>query len=167
MSLRVGGWLGVLVLVSGWWLASLGGPQIAREGANDLSDKPATIAHDGSAFKERLRRGLSNAPAAPSPRRNPFLFSEREPAPAVARELPVDLPPPVMEPQSPALTLAGIATSDTPDGPVRTAVVSGTHGIALVKAGDLLPTGLVVVRVGEDHIVLADPAGTETVLRLK
>lgn len=167
MSLRVGGWLGALALVSGWWLASLGGPQIARERANDRSDRPATAVHDASAFTERLRRGLSSAPGAPSPRRNPFLFGTREPAPPAERPLPVDLPPPVVQPQSPAITLAGIATTDTPDGPVRTAVVSGAHGVALVKAGDVLPTGLVVVRVGEDHIVVADAAGTETILRLK
>ncbi len=167
MSLRVGGWLGAMALVTVWWFVSLGDPPTARERAQTSAAQSTTTARDASAFTERLKRGLANRPSAPSPRRNPFLFATREPAPPPADDAPPVALPPVAVATPPAFTLAGIATSNTADGPEYTAVMSGAKGVLLVKAGDELPTGLRVVRVGEDHVVLADGGGNETILRLK
>ena len=163
------GWLGALALVTVWWFVSLGDPPTARERAQTSSNQPQINGRVRSAFTERLKRTLANAPAAPSPRRNPFQFGTAEPttAPPPTDAAPVAPPPPAPIVTPPAFTLAGVATSDTPDGPEHTAVVSGARGVWLVKAGDDLPTGLRVVRVGDDHVVLADAAGTETILRLK
>lgn len=168
MSLRVGGWLLAVAIVSVWWFVSLAEPPIAREQADVVGDPSIDGVRSQSAFTERLKRGLANAPGAPSPRRNPFLFASREPAPPpVNNDVPPVEIPPVVAATAPAFVLAGIGTSDTPDGPVRTAVISGAKSVWLVKAGEELPNGYRVVIVGEDHVVLADTAGAETILRLK
>lgn len=167
MTPRLAAWVALLALVSGWWLTSLARQPIARVGVISGGEQLGTTAPTHAQFTERLQRRLRDAPKAPSPHRNPFFFASRTPAVAGA-PAPVFAPPPVpiTEPH-PSLSLAGVATNETADGPVRTAVLSTDRGIVLAKVDDVLPNGLRVVSIDEDHVVLVDGAGAETKLYLK
>lgn len=167
MSLRVGGWLGALALIFGWWLATAGGGPAARQRPPHVSEPAPTVVRNHSQFTDRLRRGLRAAQAKPVTRRNPFLFAAERTPPRAEPAPPSYVPPVAVEPPAPSMTLAGIGTSTTPEGIVRTAVISSRGQVWLVKPGDEVPGGLRVVSVGEDHVVLADAAGVETTLRLK
>jgi hypothetical protein len=169
MSVRMGGWLGALALTIAWLFASVGEPPAAHDRTPQAPEAP-TPTRTASQFSERLQRSLSAAPAAPRPHRNPFEYGAgrgRPSAPAESEAPPPAPPPNVAPPAPPPMTLAGIGTSETPDGPVRTAVLSATGRVLLVQAGDELPSGLRVVRVEEDHVVLVDASGAEMKLYLK
>lgn len=166
----MGAWLGALVLLGSWWLASSNAPPVARQLVPPLAERPAPPSPRASAFSERLKRGLQRAPSKPASRRNPFAFAtdERRGAAASASTPLVEVAPaPIAPPPRPLYVLAGIATTETPEGPVRTAVISTPTGILLLKIDEATPTGLRVVRIGEDHVVLADAEGNEATLRLK
>ena len=120
---------------------------------------------------ERLQLRLRQAPVAPTPRRNPFVFGARERERVVSsggssRPAP-SLPQVEALPQSPvisgpAYTLAGIGAS----GDVRTAVLSDGITVHLVKVGDSIG-GYRVATITETAITVADAAGARHTLRLK
>jgi hypothetical protein len=167
MSLRMGAWLGALALTIAWLFASVGEPPAARDRVSSPTAQPAP-SPTPSQFTQRLQRGLRSAPSAPRPRRNPFQFGNQpQPTAPSASETPVYTPPPSVAPPAPAMTLAGIGTTETPEGPVRTAVVSASGRVWLVKIGEELPTGLRVARIADDHVVLVDASGAEMTLHLK
>lgn len=172
MSPRVAASIAVLAVLVGAWLALPRGPAATPRApvrARDAgADADAATLGSNSQFSARLQRALRSAPPRPAPRRNPFVFaSQTALPPGGTRDLPIYTPPVAVAPAPPVMTLAGVATTDTPDGPVRTAVISTRGQVLLVKAGDALPLGLSVVRVDDDRVVLADAAGVETTLRLK
>lgn len=173
MPLRLALSCGALALVAGWWLALAGPPPSGAGGAGDAAAvRPAAMALAGggeSPFSARLRRERAQLPPAPAVRRNPFLFAGgAAPATAAAVSMPAasSVPPPLPPSGPPPMTLAGVAVTETDAGTVRTAVVSVDGQVLLVRPGDALPDGRRVVRVEDDHLVLADAAGTETILRL-
>jgi hypothetical protein len=118
-----------------------------------------TLAQDVQAQAERLRTRLA---AAPSPRpalRNPFAFTPRqtvkprEHRPAVEKVG----PEPPLPPPEPAIELIGMTTSQTPDGPIRTAVISALSGeLFLVKEGEMIATRYKVAAVAADAVDLSD-----------
>lgn len=168
MNVRTGALLVTLALTIGWWLAPDGSPAGTRPRVRPAADALDAVVSGPSQFTARLRASLSRAPGAPATRRNPFEFATARASPAPSTPPPSPyLPPVTLEPPAPAMTLAGIGTSTTPDGVVRTAVISARGEVWLVKAGDELPTGLRVVSVEEAHVILTDAAGTQTTLRLK
>jgi hypothetical protein len=126
-------------------------------------------------YTELLQWRLAQAPSPPTPRRNPFVFGSRPRVTApVADERqatigtttipagPVTLP----EPEGPSVQLLGIGSKTTPNGVVRTAVISDGDTVHLVKGGDVI-VGFVVVDVTEDSATLQNAAGARWQLRLR
>jgi len=116
-----------------------------------------TLAQEVQAQAVRLRERLASAPA-PQPRpRNPFAFAPapRPPprsVPAPAEPVP---PPPVMT--EPALSLIGMAEDRTPDGPLRTAIITAPGGeLFMVRVGDHVSARYRVEAIGADAVELAD-----------
>jgi hypothetical protein len=115
----------------------------------------AQLASEIARLHERLRpEALPRQPA-----RNLFKF--RAPAP---RPIAPIQPPPASEvvaltrpsrPQ-PALKLAGIAEDPGPDGPVRTAIISGDGQLFLVKLGEAVTTRYRVTGISPDVVELTD-----------
>jgi hypothetical protein len=89
-------------------------------------------------------------------------------APAAA---PLDVPAPPAPPEPPrpgaAFRLAGMASTQGPDGLVLTAMVHDGQGLLYVRRGDALPGGFEVVDIQEASITLRDSAGGERTLRLR
>jgi hypothetical protein len=102
----------------------------------------ADIEEQAARLQVRVRREL----AFSRPQRNPFRFEDaRPPEPAAVLGVPaapVEAPP---LPTAPLVTLAGIAEDGQGDGVERTAVISSSSGVHLVRAGDEL---LGLYRVG-------------------
>jgi hypothetical protein len=131
-----------------------------RDRVESFEAKPAAIDSRGAALAseiarlhERLRPGVTPR----QPGRDLFSFvspAPRPPAAAVAPATPVDPP---MAPQAPpALKLSGIAEDATPDGPVRTAILSGFGQLFVVKEGDSVAEFYRVVKISADVVELAD-----------
>ena len=117
----------------------------------------------------KLRERMNAVPMRPSAR-NPFRFgAHRVEAPAGspktsaadgASAAPLGI-------SQPALTLSGIAERNTPQGPRRTAVISGNGELFLVAEGEIVTGGYRVVTVEPDAVVLRDQAGNEVTLVLR
>ena len=117
-----------------------------------------TLAEDVQAQAGRLRERLAAAPAPQQPARNPFAFAPKPMraarSAAAAPAPPAPLPPIVSEP---VLALIGLAEDDSPEGPVRTAIISTESGeLFLVKAGELIGARYRVQRIGADAVELID-----------
>src|SRR5687768_4157647 len=126
------------------WLASAAG--VTRQ-AQQARITPRSIeaaqfdalARDMQAQAVRLRARLAEAPAPRAAIRNPFRFADRPAAsPRTARAV---LPPPEPVPatpeiREPSLQLIGVAESNTKDGMVRTAMITGGYNeLMMVTAG--------------------------------
>ena len=164
-------------LTAGWIVASVLTPPVARvqvlHERRAAQSRPPVESFE-TAYSEHLRWRLQQAPAPPTPRRNPFVFGDRprsdvrsetserrESEPRNDAPLTVAAPVPV----GPVYALAGMATSQSAQGPVRTAVLSDGHGVHLVKLGDAIG-GYTVTAITETTVTLEDRAGTQYVLRL-
>ncbi len=166
--------IGAVCLTTGWLLASMLTPPVAK--LQSLPERraaaPASAAADDlPAFSERLHFEMRQAPGAPVTRRNPFAFGGDDRARRARKsEAPTEAAPPVTAaatvPPGPIFSLAGIAITETPEGSVLTAVVSDSVTIHLVKKGESV-NGHTVVDVTEASVTLADAAGGLTVLRLR
>jgi len=62
----------------------------------------------------------------------------------------------------PVLQLIGVAEDDTPDGAVRTAIVSGLGDVFLVKSGDTISGRYRVEQVSSDAVQLTDSTTSAT-----
>ena len=148
-------------------------PGRASTGARPLgTELPAHAAP----LTEQLRLRLEQKPPAPRSDRNPFAFGSRRPAPAVgpsaspsAAPAPIEPLPAPVEPPPPGseFRLAGMASTQGPDGLVWTAMVHDGHGLLYVQRGDALPGGFEVVDLQETSITLRDTSGGERTLRLR
>lgn len=171
--------LGAVCLTTGWLLASMLAPPVAKLQTlpEHRAARPAATAAPDAAFAEQLHWRLQQAPVAPVPRRNPFTFGGKtarstpgtagQPA---AADVPTSGAAPVLEvapvPSGPIFSLAGIGSTTTADGALLTAVLSDGNTVHLVNAGQTLG-GYKIVTVTEDSVTLADAAGQQTVLRLR
>jgi len=155
------------------WLASAAG--VARQ-AQEVRTTPRQIeaaqfdalAADMQTQAGRLRERLAQAPAPREAIRNPFRFAERRPAAVRQRPLPLSEAPPPAVPQirEPALQLIGVAETNTMDGPVRTALITGGHSeLMMVTVGQRILSRYDVVAVGADAVELKD-VGTGAIRRL-
>ena len=163
---RLAAWM-VCAAVGGAWLASAAGvsrsprlpPETTRTGHDIRLD---ALASDVQAQAGRLRDRLSNAPSPAVAQRNPFSFGVR-PQPKVrsaritgVTAAPV-LTPPAPEVLEPSLTLIGIAETGSPEGVVRTAMITGGRDdLMMVTAGQRLLSRYDVVAVGVDAVELKD-----------
>ena len=121
---------------------------------------------DIARLQDYLQPGIGLKPSV----RNPFRFAAARP-PASSRRATAAIaaavmPAPPVAP-SPALKLSGMAEDAGPDGPVRTAIVSGMGQLFLVREGDTIAARYRVVRIGSDVIELADTTGTVFRLGMK
>ena len=163
--------IGAVCLTTGWLLASVLTPPVARvQALPERSASPAAATLPSPPL-ERLQFRLSEAPPPPTPRRNPFEFGARERGSTVAADVAAPARPvtdAVAAPASvgPRYSLAGIGTTTGPEGLVHTAVVSDGTAVHLVKQGDAVG-GYTAVEVTEATVTLADAAGVRYVLRLK
>lgn len=181
MPLRTVTFIAALCLTTGWLLASVISPPVAELQTlpSRASARPAPPATNESPYAEQLQWRLGQAPGAPTPKRNPFVFGGRlrSAAPQAPRadvdattgsatvvpSLPSDARPMNL---GPPLRLLGIGSRVTPEGTVWTAVLSDGTKVHLAKAGDVI-SGYAVAEVSEDAVTLADAAGAQWKLRLK
>lgn len=167
-------------LTTGWLLASIVSPPVAElqvlpERAPARVDRQQPAAVDAP-YTEQLHLRMQQLPVAPVPRRNPFVFGGRmrvAPPPPPAADTNLAQPetsvvgaPITSAPTGPVLRLSGIGSSDTPQGPIRTAVISDGTTVHLVKVGETV-SGYSVVEITDEAVTLANAAGAQWVLRLK
>jgi hypothetical protein len=173
---RAAAYLGGASLLAAW-LASAAGvvfdaPPVVQEDARPVQTAGTeTLAADVQTQAARLRDRLAAAPTPQEPFRNLFRFGARPEAQRPRRAAaPVaePAPPPQMLPDIP-LTLIGIAEDASPQGPVRTALITTARGELLtVKAGQDVEIRYRVRTVGTDAVELTDTAnGTVRLLTLK
>lgn len=117
-----------------------------------------SLAEEVQAQGARLRGRLAAAPSPQQPPRNPFAFAPppamRAPRPAPLR-VPSTAPAPIVS--EPALSLIGLAEDSTPQGPVRTAIISAEGGeLFMLKVGELMGARYRVQAIGPDAVELAD-----------
>ena len=171
--------LGAVCLTTGWLLASMLAPPVAKLQTlpERRSSRPAaTAVEPTAAFAEQLHWRLQQAPVAPVPRRNPFTFGGKTRSAAgvagqpAAAAVPAGGAAPVLEvapvPSGPIFSLAGIGSTSSADGVLLTAVLSDGNTVHLVNAGQTI-AGYKIVTVTEDSVTLADAAGQQTILRLR
>ena len=162
-----GGRLAAMLLgtaACGAWLASAAG--VSRQ-AQEARTTPRQIeaaqfdalAADMQTQAVRLRERLAQAPAPAEAIRNPFRFADRPAVAPSARPLQpvVEAAPAVAEIREPALQLIGVAETNTKDGLVRTAMITGGHNeLMMVTAGGRILGRYDVVAVGADAVELKD-----------
>jgi hypothetical protein len=152
---------GLLLLA---WLASAGGlvrqkPVVEEEPRAVETSGTTELAADVQAQTLKLKTRLAAAPAPQEPARNPFSFAPRAEAPLRARRTAARPITPVgdLGPAEPAIDLVGVAESSTPQGIVRTAIISSLSGeLFMVKEGELVAGRYRVKTVGADAVELTD-----------
>ena len=141
-----------------------------------LSDRvaPAPIDATGAELAaeiNRLRVRLRPESAPGEPTRNPFAFRSRggaeSPSSAAARTNSENAASTTMaaDTERLGLALAGVAADTGPDGPVRTAIISGNGQLFLAKEGDTVTDRDAVYRIGSisaDSVELIDPRDGST-----
>jgi hypothetical protein len=115
----------------------------------------------------RLHERLRPTATPRQPGRNLFSFQAAAPrvAPTVAAPAPALVEAPAALPALPPLKLAGIAEDAGPEGPVRTAIISGQGQLFLVKEGETVMLRYRVAKISEDVVELID-LGDNSVRRL-
>jgi hypothetical protein len=151
------------------WLA--GAATSNRRVVDTTIAKPTPIELRGAALAEeiaRLRERLHPVAEPQRPSRNLFQFSSRAAAPPSR----VDPPPPAISdapaqqaPAAPPLKLVGIAEDPGPDGPIRTAIISGLGQMFFVKEGDNIAGRFRVQHLSGEVVELSDLVDSTT-LRL-
>ena len=153
------------------WLAAA-----ATSGNRDAIDprllKPRPVDARGEALASeiaKLHDRLRPAAVPRQPSRNLFSYAPRQarsaPPPPPASSPALTEAPAVVRPATPALSLSGIAEDTTPDGVVRTAIISGSGQLYLVKEGESVTTRFRVTRISSDVVELSDLTDG-TILRL-
>ena len=121
----------------------------------------AELATQIARLHERLRPD-----AAPRLGRNLFAFASPKPRPTPAIAAPALTEAPRAQPIAPSpLKLVGVAEDAGPQGPERTAIISGLGQLFLVKAGERVTSRYRVAKIEADVVELVD-AGDGTTLRL-
>jgi len=117
---------------------------------------------------DRLRERVSAVRPRPVSR-NPFRFGVRQPATAARAPAPsTDVPAAPVPAAPPPLSLAGIGEKATPQGNVRTAIISGTSELFLVREGETFAGRYRVLRIDPNAVLLRDETeGTEITLSLR
>jgi hypothetical protein len=160
---RAAGYCGGALLLAAW-LSSAGGlmrqtPDAPATARPVETSGATTLAADVHAQTLRLKNRLAAAPAPQEPFRNPFTFASRvvpERRETTAR---ADADPPALSspPLEPAIELIGVAESESPKGPVRTAIISALSGeLFLVKEGETIAARYRVGAVSADAVELND-----------
>ena len=168
-------WLGGGVVLATWLAVTPnpGAPTSATTAARSAVTREPTAEHL-NAQADRLR-SRSNAVALRAFTRNPFRFNGlRSAAPAVERfdasrtAVPAAMAPSLpAAPLPPPFKLSGVTEKRTPQGPRRTAVISGAGQLYLSGVGDTVAGRYTVVTIDPEAVVLRDENGDETRLLLR
>ena len=138
-----------------------------RDSGPPLEMQPAAIDRRGDELAgeiARLHERLRPSVAPRQPGRDLFSFVSPAPRPAPAPIPPsAPLPPPIVRPAPPALKLSGIAEDATPDGLVRTAILSGSGELFVAREGDTIADRYRVLKISADVVELADATEGTTV----
>lgn len=161
MNLRGLAVLGGILALGGWLASSAAvwrGTAVAP--SHPQPDvPPPPIAVEAAAVRDGIAR-LQERPGAPAFKpagRNPFRFHERQPAPEpVPQESGARPVLSTASPSTPDLRLVGVAEDPGPDGPLRTAIVSGFDQLFMLKVGDLFGGHFKVLAVSADAIQVED-----------
>jgi hypothetical protein len=161
MNLKRTATIGVVGGALAAWLASAANsshpiprPIITPTPPIDL--RGAELADEIARLRERLRPTTSPS----QPGRNLFTFRAPRPR-AAAPDIPAPAPAAVSEapaprPALPQLKLAGIAEDAGPDGPIRTAIISGDGQLFMAKEGDPVTLRYRVAKISADVVELTD-----------
>jgi hypothetical protein len=161
-----------IVVVGGalaaWLAAAATSPN--REGGEALVLKSSAIDVNGAALAteiSRLHERLRPTTRAPQAGRDLFAFVAARPHPVESVQIPrpAVIEEPVRRPTPPAIKLSGIAEDATPQGIVRTAIISGFGQLFLAKEGEPVTDRYRVARISSDVVELTDLA-ERTTLRL-
>jgi hypothetical protein len=168
MTLKRTATLGVAGGALAAWLAAAATSGIREnrvpppERATPIEMRGAELATEIARLHDRLRPTATPL----NPGRNLFQFTAPKPrmapaaSPALTEALPAPAPaPPVL------LKLSGIAEDPGPDGPLRTAIISGLGQLFLVKEGELLGNRYRVAKISADVVELVE-VDANTTLRL-
>jgi len=153
----------------GAWLAGAatsnpGRPALTIAPTPAIDVRGEELATEIARLQERLRP--TSQPRQPG--RNLFAFRARaaQPAPAFAAAAPsVTAPAMPLTPPPLPLKLAGIAEDEGPEGPLRTAIISGEGQLYLVKEGDEVTPRYRVGKISADVVELVD-VGDNSIRRL-
>ena len=153
------------------WLAAAA-TSVDRQGPEPLP-APARAADRSAAALEseisRLHDRLRPTATPREPGRNLFAFAAPPkpppPAPPAETAPPVLSEPEPLRPAPLALKLSGIAEDATPDGYVRTSILSGLGNLFLVKEGEKVAERYLVAKISADVVELTD-LGDGSTLRL-
>jgi hypothetical protein len=132
--------------------------------ATGVELRGAALAAEITRLRERLRP--TSAPELPS--RNLFEFSRAaparadSPAPRDLAEAEAEAPRPPA-PAAPLLKLVGMAEDPGPDGPVRTAIISGLGQLFLVKEGERVTSRYQVAKISGEAAEIRDLGDNSTV----
>ena len=108
---------------------------------------------------ERLHERLRPT-VAPTESRDLFRYGARTSRRAALPAAPAAVEPmPLPAPAAAPFKLIGVAEDSGPDGPVRTAIISGTGDLLFVHEGDTVAGRYRVERISADAIELADTTG--------
>ncbi len=166
----VGRWIATAV-ATGWLVTGSITQDTPDVRESRATARPAEAAGPAASFKysDELRERL-NRRVTPERGRNPFSYGARHmSAPAARRDEPAVAevaPAPPPEPPAPVIKLSGIATSQEDGTAILTAIVIDNGRMVFAKAGDTLPSGMLVVRVDEGSITLADAVGVTQTIRM-
>jgi hypothetical protein len=168
---RAAGYCGGGLLLLAWLSYAGGAARSAADGQEPSTPVETSgtesLVSDIQSQTARLKTRMAAAPTPQEPYRNPFVFGARETTtPRVRREAVVTPPPPALPPE-PAIELIGVTTNQSPNGPLRTAVISALSGeLFLVKEGETIVTRYRVGPVTADAVELIDLAVPGTTRRL-
>ena len=154
--------MGLLATMAGAWYWALlpAAPRPVPPGMTRAAVPPRVVVAVPAVRLEQLaaRQGAHQVPAGA---RNPFSSSAAASTATIAggssRAAGPVVPTPAAAPAAPEwprLTLIGLAEAREGDGLVRTAVVSGPHGVVHARAGDLIERVYRVERIGGDGVDL-------------
>lgn len=186
MHPRTAALAGTVCLAIGWALGSQSAPPASSAGGAGRFDGPRPLgvsAAPQAPLTEDLRLRLERLPEPPAPGRNPFRFGAARPM-TTSRSLDAirmdgtgaaaDEPAGVGAASDPApaaavetVTLSGIATDETTDGPRRTAILNAGGQLVFAVLDDRIPGGFRVVSIDADSVTLIDASGGERTLRLR
>ena len=153
---RVIGLAGAALLLA--WLAAAftsGRTESPVEQSPPVAHRPDRSIDELLTQTARLHEQLTPDKAPRHPSRNLFRFAPPPPTPmpAPSTTMPTEAVPP---PSAPALSLAGIAEDITPEGPVRTAVISSRGQLFLVKEGEEVASRYRVTQISVEAAELTD-----------
>ena len=152
----------------GAWLAGAATSNPGRSGVMIVPTPAIDVRGEELATEiARLQERLRPTSQPRQPGRNLFTFRARaaQPAPMVAAAPQAMAPAMPLTPPPLPLKLAGIAEDEGPEGPLRTAIISGEGQLYLVKEGDEVTPRYRVGKISADVVELVD-IGDNSVRRL-